>query len=150
MGASGCVVPLAVLGMIVLIHGTKKQALENLPKRVYLAIVLYTLLYSSMVRAAVNYSHHPSQESACCEALGFLLHYSTCVCVRVCTCVCSGADQLQALENLPKRVYLATVLYTLLNSSMVIAAWCEALGFLLHYTGTLMIVHYCDVLSHSL
>ena len=75
-GAAGCVVSLGVLGIVVLIQVTKKQAWENLPKRVYLAIVLYTLLCSIVVIAAVNYSHPPSQESACCEALGFLLHYS--------------------------------------------------------------------------
>ena len=62
-GAVGCVVSLAVLGIIVLIHVTKKQAWENFPKRVYLATVLYTLLCSFMTIAAVNYSHPPSQES---------------------------------------------------------------------------------------
>ena len=75
-GAAACIVSLAVLGIILLIQVTKKQALENLPKRVYLATVLYTLLNSSMVIAAVNYSHPPSQEAAWCEALGFLLHYT--------------------------------------------------------------------------
>ena len=54
---------------------------ENLTKRVYLATVLYTI----MGIAAVNYSHPPSQESAWCEAMGFLLQYSgTLVIVHYC------------------------------------------------------------------
>ena len=95
MGAAGCVVSLAVLGIIVLIHVTKKQAWENFPKRVYLATVLYTLLCSFMTIAAVNYSHPPSQESAWCEALGFLLHYSgTLVIVHYCALAFSAVFQV--------------------------------------------------------
>ena len=82
-GAGGCVVSIAVLGIIVLT--TKRKAWENLTKRVYLANIFYTFLYSIAVIAAVNYSHPPSQESAWCEAMGFLLHYSgTLVIVHYC------------------------------------------------------------------
>ena len=34
------------------------------------------MLYSAVATAAVNYSRPPSQESAWCRALGFLLHYT--------------------------------------------------------------------------
>ena len=73
-GAVGCVVSLAVFGIVLLT--TKKRAWESWPKRIYLATVLYTLLYSIMAIATVNYSHPPSQESTWCEAMGFLLHYT--------------------------------------------------------------------------
>ena len=73
-GAGGCVVSIAVLGIILLT--TKRKAWENLTKRVYLANILYNLLYSIMGIAAVNYSRPPSQESAWCEAMGFILQYS--------------------------------------------------------------------------
>jgi len=73
-GAAGCVVSLAVLGIV--LFTTRKKAWENLPKRIYLTNVLYTLLYSVVAIAAVNYSHPPSQESTWCEAMGFLLHYT--------------------------------------------------------------------------
>ena len=73
-GAAGCVVSLAVLGIVLLT--IRKKAWENLPKRIYLAIVLYTLLFSIVAIAAVNYSHPPSQESSWCAARGFFLHYS--------------------------------------------------------------------------
>ena len=79
-GAGGCVVSIAVLGIILL-----RKAWENLTKRVYVANVLYSLLYCSVAIAAVNYSHPPAQESAWCEAMGFLLHYSgTLVIVHYC------------------------------------------------------------------
>ena len=70
-------------------HSTHYQeeakAWENLTKRVYLVTVLYTLLYSMMDIAAVNYSRPPSQESAWCEAMGFILQYSgTLVMVHYC------------------------------------------------------------------
>ena len=82
-GAGGCVVSIAVLGIILLT--TKRKAWENLTKRVYLANILYTLLYSIAAIAAVNYSHPPSQESAWCEAMGFILQYSgTLVIVHYC------------------------------------------------------------------
>ena len=73
-GAGGCAVSIAVLVIILLT--TKRKAWENLTKRIYLANVLYTLLYSIVAIAAVNYSHPPSQESTWCEAMGFILHYS--------------------------------------------------------------------------
>ena len=82
-GAAGCVISLVVFGTILLT--TKKKAWENLPKRVYLANVLYTLLYCVMAIVTVNYSHPPSQESKWCEAMGFLLHYTgTLVIVHYC------------------------------------------------------------------
>ena len=73
-GAGGCVISIAVL--VILLLTTKRKAWENLTKRVYLAIILYTLLYSIVAIAAVNYSHPPSQESTWCEAMGFILQYS--------------------------------------------------------------------------
>ena len=73
-GAGGCAVSIAALVIILLT--TKRKAWENLTKRIYLANVLYTLLYSIVAIAAVNYSRPPSQESTWCEALGFILHYS--------------------------------------------------------------------------
>ena len=73
-GAGGCVVSIAVLGIILLI--AKRKAWENLTKRVYLANIFYTLIYSIAVIAAANYSRPPSQESAWCEAMGFILQYS--------------------------------------------------------------------------
>ena len=45
-----------------------------MPKRIFLANILYTLLYCISATAAVNYS--PSHESVWCEAAGFLLQYS--------------------------------------------------------------------------
>ena len=82
-GAGGCAVSIAVLGIILLT--TKRKAWENLRKRVYLTNILYSLLYSIAAIAAVNYSRPPSQESAWCEAMGFLLHYSgTLVIVHYC------------------------------------------------------------------
>ena len=82
-GAGGCVVSIAVLVIVLLT--TKRKAWENLTKRVYLATVLYSLLHSIVSIAAVNYSHPPSQESAWCEAMGFLLQYSgTLVVVHCC------------------------------------------------------------------
>jgi len=55
-GAAGCVVSLAVLGIVLL--ATKKRAWENLPKRIYLANILYTLVYCISATAAVN-DHEP-------------------------------------------------------------------------------------------
>ena len=72
-GAGGCVVSIAVLVIVLLT--TKRKAWENLTKRVYLANIFYTLIYSIAVIAAANYSRPPSQESAWCEAMGFILHY---------------------------------------------------------------------------
>jgi len=92
-GAAGFVISLAVLGIVLLT--TKKKAWENLPKRVYLASVLYTLLYCVMAIVAVNYSHPPSQESAWCEAMGFLLHYTgTLVIVHYCAFVLTVVFQV--------------------------------------------------------
>jgi len=71
-GAAGCVVSIAVLGIVLL--ATKKRAWENLPKRIYLAIILYTLVYCTSVTAAVNY--FGLDESDWCVAAGFLLTYS--------------------------------------------------------------------------
>ena len=73
-GAGECAVSIVVLVIILLT--TKRKAWENLTKRVYLVTILYTLLYSMMDIAAVNYSRPPSQESAWCEAMGFILQYS--------------------------------------------------------------------------
>jgi len=83
VGAAGCVVSLGILGIVLLTSKTK--AWENLTKRIYLTNILYTLLYCIVAIAAVNYSHPPSQESAWCEAMGFLLHYTgTLVVVQYC------------------------------------------------------------------
>ena len=58
-------------------------------------------------------------------------------------------------ENFCKRIYFAVILYTFLYSIVSIAAvnykqhptqesaWCAARGFLLHYAGTLVMVHFC-------
>ena len=73
-GAGGCAVSIAVLVIVLLT--TKRKAWENLTKRVYLTNILYTFIYSTVTIAAVNYSHPPSQESAWCEAMGFILQYS--------------------------------------------------------------------------
>ena len=82
-GAGGCAVSIAVLVIVLLT--TKRKAWENLTKRVYLANILYNLLYSIVTIAAVNYSRPPSQESTWCEAMGFILQYSgTLVAVHYC------------------------------------------------------------------
>ena len=50
-----------------------------------MANILYTLIYSIVAIAAVNYSRPPSQESTWCEAMGFILEYSsTLVIVHYC------------------------------------------------------------------
>jgi len=83
VGAAGCVVSLGVLGIVLLTSKTK--AWENLTKRIYLTNILYTLLYCIAAIAAVNSSRPPSQESAWCEAMGFLLHYTgTLVVIHYC------------------------------------------------------------------
>ena len=58
-------------------------------------------------------------------------------------------------ENFCKRIYFAVILYTFLYSIVSIAAvnykqhptqesaWCAARGFILHYAGTLVMVHFC-------
>ena len=69
-----CAVSIAVLVIVLLT--TKRKAWGNLTKRVYLANILYTLLYSTASIAAVNYSRPPSQETTWCEAMGFILQYS--------------------------------------------------------------------------
>ena len=63
----------------------------------------------------------------------------------------------KAWENLTKRVYLANILYNLFYSIVSIAAvnysrppsqesvWCEAMGFILQYSGTLVVVHYLAI-----
>ena len=60
----------------------------------------------------------------------------------------------KAWENLTKRVYLVNIIYTKVSCIIAIAAvlysdpssqesgWCEAMGFLLHYSGTLVVGHY--------
>ena len=60
----------------------------------------------------------------------------------------------KAWENISKRVYFAAIFYVLFYSIMAIAAvnyshppsqqsrWCEALAYLLHYSGTLVVVQY--------
>ena len=107
-GAAGCVVSLAVLGIVLL--SIREKAWENLLKRIYFAIVLYTLLHSSVATAAVNYSHPPSKESAWCEALGFLLHYcGTLVIVHYCALAFSAVFQVTApvyLEAVRKKKHI--------------------------------------------
>jgi len=93
VGAAGCVVSLAVLGIVLLT--TKKRSWENLTKRIYLAIILYTFLYFIVTIAAVNYSHPPSQESAWCETMGFLLQYTgTLVVVQYCALAFTAVFQI--------------------------------------------------------
>ena len=83
-GVAGCVVSLSLLVIVLLI--AKRKAWETLlVERIYFTNILYTLLYCIVAIAAVNYSHPPSQESAWCEAMGFLLHYTgTLVVVQYC------------------------------------------------------------------
>ena len=64
------------------------------------------------------------------------------------------ATKRKAWENLTKRVYLVNIIYTTVYCIIAIAGvhysdpssqesgWCEAMGFLLHYSGTLVVVHY--------
>ena len=73
-GAAGCVVSIAVFVIIIL--ATRRKAWEKLSKRIYIAIIFYNMLYSAVAIAAVNYSRPPSQESAWCRVMGFLLHYT--------------------------------------------------------------------------
>ena len=60
--------------------------------------ILCTLLYSAVAIAAVNYSHPPSQESAWCGALGFLLHYSFYF-VQFTTLTQNAASLIQEVSN---------------------------------------------------
>ena len=123
-GAGGCAVSIAVL--IILLLTTKRKAWENLTKRVYLANIFYTLLYSIAAIAAVNYSHPPSQESTWCEAMGFLLHYSgTLVIVHYCALalvvvfqVTSPVHKYKFKKTKLREVFLYLVLFLcpLLNS----------------------------------
>ena len=60
----------------------------------------------------------------------------------------------KAWENISKRLYFAAIFYVLFYSIMAIAAvnyshppsqqsrWCEAVAYLLHYSGTLVVAHY--------
>ena len=65
------------------------------------------------------------------------------------------ATRRKAWENLSRRIYISTLFYSFLYSTVAIAgvnyshppsqeaaAWCKAMGFLLHYTGTLVLFHY--------
>ena len=82
-GGAGCLVSLAVLVIVLL--AAKKKTWENVCKRIYFAVILYTLFYCIVSIAAVNYKQHPTQESAWCAARGFLLHYGgTLVMVHFC------------------------------------------------------------------
>ena len=75
-------------------------------------------------------------------------------CLHCCACCCFTQYQEKGMGDLTKRVYLANILYTLLYSIAAIAAvnycrppsqestWCETKGFVLQYSGTLVIVHY--------
>ena len=129
MGVAGCVVSLSLLVIVLLI--AKRKAWETLlVERIYFTNILYTLLYCIVAIAAVNYSHPPSQESAWCEAMGFLLHYTgTLVVVQY--CALAFAIMLQIVRSLrnsnnslgPKKVkpgevllYLILFLCPLLNS----------------------------------
>ena len=92
-GAGGCAVSIAVL--VVVLLSTKRKAWENLTKRVYLANILYNLLYSIVSIAAVNYSRPPSKESTWCEAMGFILQYSgTLVIVHYCAIALTIVSQV--------------------------------------------------------
>ena len=64
------------------------------------------------------------------------------------------ATKRKAQENLTKRVYLVNIIYTTVYCIIAIAAvhysdpssqesgWCEAMGFLLQYSGTLVVFHH--------
>ena len=64
------------------------------------------------------------------------------------------ATKRKAWENLTKRVYLVNIIYTTVYCIIAIAAvhysdsssqesgWCETMGFLLYYSGTLVVFHY--------
>jgi len=82
---------------------SKTKAWENLTKRIYLTNILYTLLYCIVAIAAVNYSHPPSQESAWCEAMGFLLHYTGTL-VVIHYCALAFAVMLQVTEPICEAV----------------------------------------------
>jgi len=71
------------------------------------------------------------------------------------------ATKRKAWENLTKRVYLAIIIYNFLYSIASIAAvnyshpptqestWCEAMGFILQYSGTLVVVHYSAIAIYN-
>ena len=128
-GAAGCVISLAVLGIVLLTMRIRKRAWENLLKRIYFAIVLYTLLHSIVAIAAVNYLHPPSQESAWCEALGFLLHYTgTLLIVHYCALAFSAVFQVTApvyLEAVRKKKHIN------IHGPKKAKLWGEVLLFLL-------------------
>ena len=82
-GGAGCLISLTILVIVLLV--AKKKAWENLYKRIYLALIPYTFLYSTASIAAVNYNRPPSGESKWCEVRGFFLHhFGTLVFVHFC------------------------------------------------------------------
>ena len=134
-GAAGCVVSLGILVIVLLIAKKKEKSLEtSLTERIYLATILCTLLYSAVAIAAVNYSHPPSQESAWCGVLGFLLQYSgTLVVVHYCAVAFAitlpivravykpardRSDSVAPRKAIPREVFLYLILFLcpILNS----------------------------------
>ena len=73
-GAVGFTVSLVVL--VVILIAARRKAWNTLSKRLFLMTILYTAAYSVVVTAGVHYSHPPANETAYCEAMAFLLHYS--------------------------------------------------------------------------
>jgi len=73
-GAVGFTVSLLVL--VVILIAARRKAWNTLSKRLFLMTILYTAAYSVVVTAGVHYSHPPTNETAYCEAMAFLLHYS--------------------------------------------------------------------------
>ena len=125
-GGAGCLVSLVVLVIVLLV--AKKKTWENFCKRIYFAVILYTLLYSIASIAAVNYERHPTQESAWCAARGFLLHYAgTLVMVHFCVFAIAVMFQITA----PLELGLCQGIKERLNISNKKAIFLEAFLFLI-------------------
>ena len=73
-GAVGFAVSLVVL--VVILLAARRKAWDTLPKRLLLVAILYTAAFSVISATGVHYSRPPAHESAWCEAMGFILHYS--------------------------------------------------------------------------
>ena len=125
-GGAGCLVSLAVLVIVLLV--AKKKTWENVCKRIYFAVILYTLFYCIVSIAAVNYKQHPTQESAWCAARGFLLHYGGTL-VMVHFCVFAIAVMFQI--TVPLKLGLCQGIKERLNISNKKAIFLEAFLFLI-------------------
>lgn len=125
-GGAGCLVSLAVLVIVLLV--AKKKTWENVCKRIYFAVILYTMFYCIVSIAAVNYKQHPTQESAWCAARGFLLHYAGTL-VMVHFCVFAIAVMFQI--TVPLELGLCQGIKERLNISNKKAIFLEAFLFLI-------------------